>query len=84
VVKSVGIHLSPKRSETHLGEDSEDKLSVNMAYSAYTLDKIIPNKKANFYICGPPAFNSQTIEYLMELNVGVDNIFCEAFGPMKV
>ena len=55
-----------------------------MAYSAYTLDKIIPNKMANFYICGPPSFNSKTIEYLLELSVCVDNIFAEAFGQMKV
>ena len=86
-IKSVGVRLSPRRTEnsfTEDTEDTEDKLCVNMAYSAYTLDKIIPNKMSNFYICGPPTFNSQTIAYLLELNVGVDNIFCESFGPMKV
>ena len=84
MVKSVGARLSPKKSVNNLEEEPEDKLSVNMAYSAYTLDKIIPDKTANFYICGPPTFNSQTIEYLLELSVNVDNIFCETFGPMKV
>ena len=83
-VKPIGVRLSPKHSSKAVEKDVDDKLSVNMAYSAYSLDKIIPNKQANFYICGPQTFNSQTIEFLLELNVSVDNIFCETFGPLKV
>ena len=75
---------TPEEDPSSDVHDEEDKLSCNLAYSAYTLDKLIHDRQANFYVCGPPSFNSQSIEFLLGLDIPVDNIFCETYGPMRI
>ena len=55
---------------------------VSHEYSADTLDKIIPDKKALFYLCGPQSFTSDTAEYLKSVGVRAERIQLECFGPL--
>ena len=63
--------------------------SVNVAgedtsqdYSADALDKIIPDKNSQFYLCGPQSFTSDTAGYLQSIGVEAERIRTGAFGPL--
>eukprot|EP00092_Neocalanus_flemingeri_P013233 GFUD01014263.1.p1 GENE.GFUD01014263.1~~GFUD01014263.1.p1 ORF type:complete len:399 (+),score=125.78 GFUD01014263.1:45-1241(+) len=55
---------------------------ISHDYSANTLDKIIPDKKSLFYICGPQGFTSNTVGYLKSIGVKKERIRHGNFGPL--
>eukprot|EP00092_Neocalanus_flemingeri_P016308 GFUD01017653.1.p1 GENE.GFUD01017653.1~~GFUD01017653.1.p1 ORF type:complete len:405 (+),score=125.37 GFUD01017653.1:113-1327(+) len=59
-------------------------IDISKEYSARTLDKIIPDKKSLFYLCGPQSFTSDTAGYLKSVGVRPERIQIEQFGPLVV
>ena len=72
--EDISVHLF--YSVNTAGEDTSHD------YSADTLDKIIPDKKSLFYLCGPQSFTSDTAAYLKSIGVEEERIQLGQFGPL--
>ena len=56
----------------------------HLQYNAANLASLINYKKTSkVYICGPTGFIADSIKYLDEINIPVENVFYEHFGPME-
>ena len=53
----------------------------SLKYSANALDKIILDKQALFFLCGPASFLTVTVNHLKSIGVEGERIRFENFGP---
>lgn len=73
--KSDDVYVNIFYTVNSTGQDISHK------YSAPSLQKIIPTKDSNFYLCGPQGFLEDTFHFLQSIGVRGDRIIQEQFGP---
>lgn len=63
--------------------NSGDKMvMMDLPFTSDSLEGIILDKEALFYICGPPGFIKTAITNIMDLGIREDRIKYEYFGPL--
>ena len=53
-----------------------------MVYNAQFLGTKIKDKSCKVYICGPPSFMQDSMNFMQEIGIPSENVFHEYFGPM--
>ena len=61
-----------------------DGKESSLKYSANALDKIILDKQALFFLCGPASFLTVTVNHLKSIGVEGERIRFENFGPQEI
>ena len=77
---SVVCYSSPRAGEDRLGRDYDLPGYVSVDW----MRKLLPNKRCDFYLCGPPPFMQSVYEGLIDWGVSESQIRFEAFGPASI
>lgn len=68
-----------------LPEDEQGRdFQIQGQVSTGLLQQILPHRKFQFYLCGPPGFMQGLYAGLLEWGVPPERIFKEAFGPASI
>jgi len=63
--------------------NEDNMVQMDQPFTSESLEGIIPDKEALFYICGPPGFIKTAITNLIELGISEDRLKYELFSPLN-